>query len=228
MSTSKIFDDWSTYEKVVAGDYMHHCDFFAVLMDEIESRLTRPLAIIDIGCGDAQPVLPLLRRFEIARYVGIDQSQAALDRARKVLMTLNISCELRSGSMLGELRKMDGKFDLAIASYSLHHLESGDKRATLTECRRLLRADALLAVIDVFLEEGESRPRYFERWQKNARRTFATLDSGELEALLEHVHGCDIPETVSRYRQLGIATGFTTVESIREDSERLNKLVMFC
>jgi len=228
MSTSQIFDDWSTYEKVVAGDYMHHCDFFDVLMDEIAARLSRPLAIIDIGCGDARPILPLLERFEIKRYVGIDQSQVALDRAHKALIRLSISYELQSGSMLGGLRNMAAEFDLAIASYSLHHLESCDKQATITECRRLLRPDALLAVIDVFLEEGESRPAYFERWQKNARETFASLKQGELEALLEHVHDCDIPETVSSYREFGIAAGFATVEPIREDRERLNKLVMFC
>jgi ubiquinone/menaquinone biosynthesis C-methylase UbiE len=226
MSESQIFDDWNTYEKVVAGDYMHHSDFFAALVDEIDTRHMRALAVIDIGCGDAQPVLALLRRFGTERYVGIDQSATALERAREALTAEKVSCEMRHGSMLEELNEIDGQFDLAIASFSLHHLESDDKQAVLRQCRRLLGPDAMLAVIDVFMNEGESRPAYFERWRNHAKQTFMMLSAGELEALLEHVHRCDIPETVSSYDRFGRSAGFTSVDSIREDHERLNKLVV--
>jgi ubiquinone/menaquinone biosynthesis C-methylase UbiE len=135
MDASQIFDEWRTYEKVVAGDYMHHRDFFAALMNEVEARLAQPLAIIDIGCGDARPVLDLLRRYPIERYVGIDQSQAALELAHKSLKPLNISCDLRCESMLDEMSGLDGDYNLAIASYSLHHLDSNEKKAVLSECR---------------------------------------------------------------------------------------------
>jgi hypothetical protein len=97
----------------------------------------------------------------------------------------------------------------------------------MPECRRLLRADALLAVIDVFLEEGESRSAYSRRWMENARQSFTSLAADELEALLEHVHSCDIPETVSTYCEFGTDAGFQSVTAIREDRERLNKLVVF-
>jgi ubiquinone/menaquinone biosynthesis C-methylase UbiE len=226
MDASQIFDEWGTYQKVVAGDYMHHRDFFAALVDEVETRLAQPLAIIDIGCGDVQPVLDLLKHFQIERYVGIDQSQAALELAHKSLKPLNISYDLRCETMLDEMSRLDGDYDLAIASYSLHHLDGREKQAALSECRRLLRADALLAVIDVFLEEGESRSAYFGRWMENARQTFTSLAADELEALLAHVHSCDIPESASTYCKFGMDAGFESVTPIREDRERLNKLVV--
>jgi hypothetical protein len=90
----------------------------------------------------------------------------------------------------------------------------------------LLRADALLAVIDVFLEEGESRSAYSRRWMENARQTFVSLAADELEALLEHVHSCDIPETVSMYCEFAMGAGFESVTPVRADRERLNKLVI--
>lgn len=228
MATSQIFDDWRTYEKIVTNDYMYHREFFEALTDEIAARLSEPLSVVDIGCGDARPVVPLLERFRVDRYVGIDQSRTALGRASAALSALSISSELRPGSMLEELRGLDGAFDLAIASYSLHHLDSSEKEAALAHCRRLLTGDGMLAVIDVFLREGESRPAYFARWQENARRRFLALAADELEMLLDHVRDCDIPETVSDYRRLGESAGFKTMESITEDPDCLNRVVILC
>ena len=226
MDALQIFDEWGTYEKVVAGDYMHHREFFEALMDEVDEMLVEPLTIIDIGCGDVRPVLGLLERFQVKHYVGIDQSKAALELARKSLSRLNISYDLQYGSMLDELSAMNGYFDLAIAAYSLHHLDRLDKQAALLECRRLLRPDNILAVIDVFMDECETRPTYFGRWKDNAVKTFTTLTSDELQELIDHVHRCDFPETVSAYHEIGCAAGFSSVTSIREDRERLNKLVV--
>lgn len=227
MNTLRIFDEWSTYEKVVANDYMHHRGFFDALIDQVGGRFDQALSIIDIGCGDGQPMIALLERFRIERYVGIDQSETALERARLVLAATGVKFDLRKGSMLEELTRLDGEFDLAIAAYSLHHLNSEQKIITLSQCRRLLRPQGILAVIDVFLEDGESRANFIERWQENASRAFTALTPAELEALLEHVRGNDYPETLSAYRRIGKSAGFDTVNSISQDPERLNKLVVF-
>ena len=213
MSVLQIFDEWTTYEKLVANDYMHHREFFASLMDDVEARLEQPLSVIDIGCGDAQPVLPLLRRFEIESYVGVDQSQPAIDRAHELLTEEAVSFDLLQGS---------------IASFSLHHLESYDKQVVLHECRRLLRPSGTLAVIDVFLEEDESRATYFERWQRNARESFTALAASELDALIDHARSCDIPEAVSDYREFGASAGFAAATLVRQDPKHLNKLVLIC
>jgi ubiquinone/menaquinone biosynthesis C-methylase UbiE len=226
MKPPAFFDEWGIYEKIVANDYMHHRDFFDALVTEIAARLVEPLSIVDIGCGDAQPVRELLGRFDVARYVGIDQSEPALEKAGKSLISLETPGELRVGSMLGELARLDEAFDLAIASYALHHLASEEKLRALRECRRLLRPDGLLAVIDVFLEEGESRWDYLERWQENARQSYVALSRNELDTLLGHVRDCDIPASLGEYRQHSESAGFGNIELIREDAERLNKLVL--
>jgi ubiquinone/menaquinone biosynthesis C-methylase UbiE len=227
MSKLRIFDEWSTYEKVVANDYMLHRKFFASLMDQIETRLDQPLSIIDIGCGDAQPVLTLLERFQIERYIGIDQSETALDRARRALTATGVTFDLRDGSMLTELKGLDGAFDLVIGSYSLHHLDGEQKCSALIECRRLLRPQGMLAIIDVFMEEEDSRTSYVGRWEENARRSFKSLSPAEMEALLEHMRSSDIPETVSDYGLFGKSAGFGSMTVIRQDPELLNKLVLF-
>ena len=208
MTASKLFDEWTTYEKVVANDYMHHQVFFAALTHEISVGLKEPLSIIDVGCGDCACVLPLLRSIGVNSYTGIDLSETALARARTGLEAAGVPFALRCGSMLEELQRLDVEVSLAIASFSLHHLELPEKRQVLEECRRLLEPGGMLAVIDVFMEEGESRQDYHLRWEANARSSFQTLAPAELEELLAHVRACDIPETFSCYEELGQAVGF--------------------
>lgn len=226
MSAHEIFTEWNTYAKVVANDYMHHREFVAALAAYVRRELEPPLAVIDLGCGDTRPVLPLLREFDVSCYTGIDQSAAAIDRAGQMLAGLGVPFTLHCATLPAALENLDGPFDLAIASYSLHHLEESQKRRAVSECRRLLRPGGALAVVDVFREGGESRGAYIDRWQLHARATFQALAPIEMDALLDHVATADHPETVAAYRRLAEAAGFKEVTPLMQDRERLNRLVV--
>jgi ubiquinone/menaquinone biosynthesis C-methylase UbiE len=226
MATSDLFDEWTTYEKVVKNDYMHHRDFLAALEREVEVRSIASPAIVDLGCGDCASIVPLLTRLDAKGYIGIDQSENALARANANLGAASVPFTLRCGTMLEELRDLEGSFNLAIASYSLHHLQTTAKRAVLNECRRLLEPGGLLAIIDVFREEGEARRAYLQRWEANARRTFVALEPEEIEELLDHVRECDFPESVAAYRKFGSEAGFDQVMPVAQDAKRLNRFII--
>ena len=225
-ASNRLFREWSAYERVVRNDYMHHRDFFAALASEVESRLNGPLWLVDLGCGDCRPVMSLLERFDIGSYVGIDESETALAGARLRLAKMPCPSELRCGSIIEELRRIQGRHNLALASYSLHHLSRKQKQEVLEHCRRLLRPDGMLAIVDIFLEDKELPERYIERWVDHARRTFSALSAEEMQALLAHVYCNDIPETASAYRRLGKAAGFERVTTLLQDRKRLNRLVV--
>ncbi len=222
----ELFDEWTTYEKLVANDYMHHRGFFAALAKEVDARLSEPLRVVDLGCGDCAPAVRLLKNFDIESYVGIDQSESALSRARANLASTGVPFDLRCGSMFEELSGLECSASLIISSYSLHHLERPEKQDILGECRRLLEPGGLLAIIDVFLEDSESRQAYLKRWESNARQKFSALAAQEVEDLLAHVHAEDRPETLATYRQIGEAEGFANFEALGRDAERLNGFVI--
>ena len=223
LGSDELFDQWCTYEKVVANDYMHQREFFAVLQRDLYQRFNRPLAVVDIGCGDGVPIAPLLNENVIRKYVGIDQSQSALTRAARNLA--NCPHSLFFGDMLEQLGYLEGPFDVAVASFSLHHLERSAKEDVLGECRRLLTDDGVVAVIDIFLEEQEGLDHYHDRWERNARN-FSALTEQELEQLLDHVRRHDHPEPLSQYLHMGRQAGFRGLTELAVDEQRLNRLIV--
>jgi len=222
-----LFQEWQVYEKLVIHDYMDHRAFFDRLAHEITARFSRPVRILDLGCGDLTPVRPLLAAVPVANYVGIDESDVALSIARAYLNKGAIPGQLLAGDMRELLKNQIGPFDLIIASFSLHHLpELDEKRAAFAACESMLSSDGFLAVIDVFTNPSEPRDEYINRWIGHADLCYRALGPEEKQLLFEHVRARDFPVSLEQCRILGAAAGLPGFDVLLEDSPRLNRLVI--
>jgi len=144
---------------------MGHAQFFRRLLTEIKERFRQPVAILDLGCGDTTPIQSLLQNVRVEQYCGLDQSDTALAFAEAQLAPSGISYRLVAGDILESVDRIAGPFDLIIASFSLHHLqEPVSKQAMLDSGRRILKPGGIFAIIDVFLDEDESRDDYLDRF----------------------------------------------------------------
>jgi len=223
--TDALFEEWQGYRKVVDNDYMSHQRFFRCAKQQLQQRFRNPVAILDLGCGDAAPIQDLLKELNVNHYCGVDDSQEALSRAEICLSSLAVPHELCHGDLLETLQSRRERYDVIVASYSIHHMVDGEtKERVLRECRRLLSPKGLMLVIDVFLSDGESRETYLKRWEHNARSTFNALNDSELTMLIEHIRSCDYPESLATYEDIGARAGFDRVASLAEDG--LNRLVL--
>lgn len=222
----RLFDEWRVYEKLLIHDYMDHRAFFGRLGTAIASRFDREVAILDLGCGDARPILPLLLGTPVARYVGVDESDVALDLASERLNETGIPFNLVNGDLRTAPALLDGPFDVIVASFSLHHLpDPAEKRSVFAACAPLLAADGLLALIDVFCAETEPREEYLERWIRHADIRYAALAPAEKALLFEHVRARDYPVSLETCRRLGAEAGLPDFAVLHEDEPRLNRLV---
>ena len=223
--TDALFEEWRAYEKLVENDYMGHARFFQRVEDEVKRRCGKPIAILDLGCGDASPIRGVLKRLDVERYCGVDKSVTVLAKAESNLALLGIPYRLQAGDVLDVLQSLPAQYDLILASYTFHHIGAREnKERVLRECRRVLSPDGLVVVIDVFLRDGESREAYLHRWEGNARSAFTDLNEDEMSTLIDHVWRCDFPESMSTYRELGARAGYDRVVSLAEDG--LNRLVV--
>jgi SAM-dependent methyltransferase len=225
--TDPLFTEWRAYQKLVENDYMGHEQFFRRLQTDIKERFHEPVAILDLGCGDATPIQSLLRNTRVEHYCGLDQSETALAFAEAQLTRRGISFHLLAGDILETVDRVSGPFDLIIASFSLHHLQDpNSKQAVLHSGRQLLKPDGIFAVIDVFLDDHESREDYLDRFERQARETYRALSDTEMTTLITHVRDCDYPETVATYQALGLLAGFSRARPLLRDETSLHQLIV--
>lgn len=224
----RLFEEWQVYEKLLTHDYMDHRVFFSRLQKEIVRRFEGPVAILDLGCGDLTPILPLLANVSLRQYVGIDESAAALALASRRLEEMHVPGRLVRGDLLASMTAMPESFDVIVASFSLHHLQDpADKRRTLEAARQRLTAEGVFALIDVFRAEEESREQYLERWIQHADSRYVELQAEEKALLFDHVRARDFPVSQSAFQALGRQAGLEHFAVLLEDHARLNALMTF-
>ena len=224
--TDPLFAQWRVYQKLVENDYMGHEQLFESLLADIKNRFHEPVAILDLGCGDTTPIQSLLRNIRVEHYCGLDQSETALDYADAQLSPAGISYRLLEGDILETADRISGLFDLIIASFSLHHLQDpASKQLVLQAGRQLLKPGGIFAVIDVFLDDNESRDDYLDRFEHQARENYCNLSDSEMTTLITHVRGCDFPETVATYQALAIRAGFSQARPLLRDETTLHRLI---
>lgn len=224
----QLFEEWQVYEKLLIHDYMDHRAFFNRLQAEILSRFTRPVTLLDLGCGDMTPLLSLLSNVPVQGYLGIDESDVALALAARRLEELRVPGRLVKGDLRTVLADVGESFDVVLASFSLHHLaDPMDKQRTLEAGRKLLNTDGFFALVDVFSAESEPRERYLERWINHAGTCYAALHDAEKKILFEHVRARDFPVSLAALESLGKQAGLGRFEVLLQDHERLNCLVTF-
>jgi SAM-dependent methyltransferase len=108
-------------------------------------HLLPALDVVDIGCGDGYLTL------ETARWarsvIGVDRSDAVLDRARALAERRRVTnAQWKKGDLM-RLPLADASVDVALLSQALHHARHPDD--ALEEAARVLRPGGRLLVLDL-------------------------------------------------------------------------------
>ena len=120
-SSPNIFDQWDTYHKVVAANFMFHREIAEALRRALAARFSgRRPAFLDLGCGDATALAPVLRDQPPSGYKGVDLSETALELAARELADLPCPVTLTHGDILEALDE-DDSYDAIHSSFVLHH-----------------------------------------------------------------------------------------------------------
>lgn len=209
---------WATYQKVISHNLMFHREISAAVSQLFAAR-HEPLRMIDLGCGDASHIAKLLKPGQLAEYCGCDLSQFALDEARKTLEPFGAAINLCCTDMLAMLKQAPAThYDIVYSSYALHHLPVEGKQNFFTECRRILRGNGLVILIDVMRDEGQSRPEYLYSYNKTVRMQWEALSPDERNQVQEHIRNCDFPEPASALEELARKAGFSNCQRLEKQT----------
>jgi SAM-dependent methyltransferase len=205
-STTAFFDVWHTYRKVVAANYMHHMEIKAHIEQMLHAQFVgRPFSFLDLGCGDAATLAPLLASMAVQRYKGVDLSETALALAAENLKALSCPVELVCGDILAALEADTGLYDVVYTSFALHHLSTEQKAEFFRRVAQRLAKDGLLLLTDIVREEDESLPVYLRRYCDWLRSDWGSLNAEEKASACDHILNNDRPETFSVLQALAQA-----------------------
>jgi ubiquinone/menaquinone biosynthesis C-methylase UbiE len=218
----QIFNDsWNLYKKVVDADYMHHQLFNRLTLEAVdEIKKEHPLQMLDIGCGDATPVLSLLENTPLESYTGYDLSEVALRACAANLSFLNRQVILKQGDMSTLLDQEERSFDLIFSSYAIHHLEDLKKSGLFKKITSKLKPEGRFIYIDIYREEGQTLELYRESYTEYILQWDA-IDSKEKSAVIEHISQFDLPSTLSDMKDWFSEAGMKIIRMEKGDDRHI-------
>ncbi len=207
-SAIRFFHVWDTYARVVGGNYMFHRELGAALRAALVARFQgRPFSLVDLGCGDAATLAPILLDMPVKAYFGADLSQPALALARQNLSDLACTVELRHADMRDALIGLTGPADVIYSSFALHHLTRDEKAAFFRAASQKLAPDGAMMLVDIVREENQPLDAYHLAYTRWLRATMTGLDGAEHEAICEHIVNNDFPEPWSEIEAMASNAG---------------------
>jgi tRNA (cmo5U34)-methyltransferase len=142
-------------------------------------------SVLELGTGTGETALRVLARHPSMSLIGIDASEAMLQRARERLP----AADLRLGRLENELPP--GPFDLVVSTLAVHHLDAAHKRDLFRRIAQVLRPGGRFVLADVVVPRpGEEGPILID-WEMDvpdsAADQVAWLNEAGFEARAEHV-----------------------------------------
>jgi SAM-dependent methyltransferase len=110
-----------------------------ILRHRLDQLAVRPRRLLDFGCGLGDTAPLHLRHLGVEAVVGIDPSEASVERARADFAGPGVTFETTAAY------RPDGGFDLVFVNGVFHHIPPADRVAALGVVRRSLRPGGLLA-----------------------------------------------------------------------------------
>ncbi|MES1217038.1 MAG: class I SAM-dependent methyltransferase [Bacteroidota bacterium] len=193
-SSAQVFsDNWGIYKKIMQCNYMHHAEFSDHTAAIFKEMKQQQLLVLDIGCGDAIPVLPHLLSYGKINYTGYDLSGPALQIAAANLSSLSGNITLKEGDMLTLLQEERNMFDLIISSFAIHHLQDGEKNKLLENCYTHLKPGGKMIYTDIFLTQQPNREFYINEYFDNINSKWTLMSEKEKQPIFDHVRQFDFP-----------------------------------
>jgi tRNA (cmo5U34)-methyltransferase len=145
------------------------------LLVRVLRRRGRPLdRFLDLGSGDGAISELLLGEWPAARAVLVDHSPPMLERAEQRLGGFDgrwqaLAGDFSDSSWTDALPA--GRYDAAVSSFALHHLDAGEKRRVFSEVLELLEPGGVFLNIDFVTVAGPLRGSFEEQMAANLVRS---------------------------------------------------------
>ena len=219
-------DEWPLYRKQVDDNCLFHREAYAILREILTEEMASPFRFLDIACGDARASVRALIGTRVFHYHGIDLSEPALVHARNTLQALACPVTLERGDFVAALRDRAITADVAWIGLSLHHLRTPQKLEVMRDARLIVGEHGKFLIYENAGPDRDTHDAWMERWDRQ-RSAWRGFTAKEWDAMTEHVHANDFPETHVTWLRLGYEAGFGRARCLYESPTQLFRLYCF-
>lgn len=193
---------------------MHHREIYQAVSEVIGKRAAKgSFRMMDLGCGNARCVAPILRRHPPDSYRGVDLSEAALGEASIFLQGLE-GVSWKCADLLEHAESEHSAWDIVFSGFAVHHLQAGEKRRLFRAIARIVPENGFFLLVDVVREEGMSREDHVRSYTGMMRREWSDLPAEALEEGCAHVTAHDHPSTASELADAACEGGFSEARDL--------------
>jgi 2-polyprenyl-3-methyl-5-hydroxy-6-metoxy-1,4-benzoquinol methylase len=214
-----IFDTWTTYQKIVANNYMHHAEIISIVSENLKHAFH--LSVLDLGCGDSHVISKALAPLQMHSYLGVDTSEKAICYAKQNLSNKCLDINFILNDMLAGIASIKNSYDVILAGYSLHHYTSSKKSEFLTSIFKLLNPGGFLFLYDIMTRPGEQHADFNARACEYFCLSWTELTSQQITEVVSHVSHNDFPESRIFYENALSRAGFNDIRLVFRDKNDL-------
>jgi ubiquinone/menaquinone biosynthesis C-methylase UbiE len=124
-----------------------------------QAQIKSGFRVLDIGCGTGSLAVLIKKSHPEVEVSGVDPDPAALSISKRKANRAGLSIEFDRG-FSDHLSYPDESFDRVFSSFMFHHLEPGERAATLREIGRVLKAGGSLHLLDFAPRDGKGHRHY--------------------------------------------------------------------
>jgi len=186
------FDHFSSdYTKNMIVCVPHYETLLAHLVSDISPDL-EVAQILDFGSGNGNTTAQLLSRYPTAQYTLVDASPEMLRICKERFGTVQMTL---AESFFDDYDIDQGHYDLAAASFSLHHVDGEQKKRLFSHIADGLRPGGIFVYVDLMMHKDHpDHPALIQSWQNFV---MANETSGETWTwLMEHYAAFDHPDNL--------------------------------
>lgn len=210
-ATAHLGIKFGEYDATIATLIPHYRDLIDEAAAAVRALAPTSPAVVDLGTGSGALAAAILKARPKARLIGIDADASMLTaagrRLRGKIDTIHDNFELARIP----------RCDVVSASFSLHHVDTGRKKAALyRRCFAALRDGGMLVSADCFLaSSARLRKRNRDAWLEHLHKKYTRQKA---EHFLRTWAKEDVYFTLDRELELLKEAGFTNEITWRKDS----------
>jgi trans-aconitate methyltransferase len=210
-ATAHLGIKFGEYDATIAALIPHYKELIEEAAEAVKTLAPMSPAVVDLGTGSGALAAAILKARPKARLIGIDADPSMLAaagrRLRGKIDTIHDNFELASIP----------RCDVVSASFALHHVDTGRKKAALYKrCFAALRDGGMMVSADCFLAtSGKLRKRHREAWLEHLQKKYTRKKA---EQFLRTWAREDVYFTLDREHELLKDAGFSVEVTWRQDS----------